>query len=151
MRHEILGGSSPRPPGSGTAQPGIDNNMFLMTRVREESVQFGTRPGILRGMAVTRRGDHLRRCGAVGHLHRAGCAPAGVLAELGFTVAFGVLLDIFIVRAVLVPALAYDIGPTIRWPSKLSTTGQQLPKPGRPPRTRPPTDAMTRQHHASTP
>jgi len=65
-----------------------------------------------------------------------------------------VLLDIFIVRAVLVPALAYDIGPTIRWPSKLSTTGQQLPKTRA--ATAHPTsnrrdDAMTRQHHASTP
>jgi len=73
-----------------------------------------------------------------------GLLPLVFLADLGFAVAFGVLLDTFIVRVVLVSALAYDIGPTIWWPpSKPAATGQQFPRTGRPPRTRPPADAMT--------
>jgi RND superfamily putative drug exporter len=103
--------------------------MFLMTRVREESVHFGTRPGILRGLAVT--GGVITSAGVVlaATFTVLGVLALLFLAELGFAVAFGVLLDTVIVQAVLVPALAYDIGPTIRWPSsKLATTGQQLTK-----------------------
>ena len=111
--------------------PGIDDNIFLMTRVREESVQFGTRPGILRGLAVT--GGVITSAGVVlaATFTVLGVLPLVFLAELGFAVAFGVLLDTFVVRTVLVPALAYDIGPTIWWPSRLSGTDQPLPKPGR--------------------
>jgi RND superfamily putative drug exporter len=81
-----------------------------------------------------------------------GVLPLVFLADLGFAVAFGVLLDTFIVRVVLVSALAYDIGPTIWWPpSKLAATGQQFPRTGRPPRTRPPADAMTATTPCITP
>ncbi|HEY5151123.1 MAG TPA: MMPL family transporter, partial [Mycobacterium sp.] len=110
---------------------GIDYNIFLMTRVREESLHFGTRPGILRGLAVT--GGVITSAGVVlaATFTVLGVLPLVFLAELGFAVAFGVLLGTFVVRTVLVPALSYDIGPTIWWPSKLSSTGQPLPKPGR--------------------
>ena len=50
-----------------------------------------------------------------------GVLPILFLAQLAFIVAFGVLLDTFVVRSLLVPALAHDIGPKIWWPSKLAT------------------------------
>jgi RND superfamily putative drug exporter len=98
---------------------GIDYNIFLMTRVREESLKLGTRPGILKGLTVT--GGVITSAGVVLAATFAvlGTLPLVFLAELGFAVAFGVLLDTIIVRSLLVPALAYDIGAKIWWPSKL--------------------------------
>ena len=121
---------------------GIDDNIFLMTRVREESVHFGTRPGILRGLAVT--GGVITSAGVVlaATFTVLGVLPLVFLADLGFAVAFGVLLDTFIVRTVLVPALAYDIGPTI-WCRRPSWPPASVPKTRAAPRTRPPADAMT--------
>ena len=99
---------------------GIDYNIFLMTRVREETTSFGTRSGVLRGLAVT--GGVITSAGVVLAATFAvlGVLPLVFLAELGFAVAFGVLLDTLIVRTILVPALAYDIGRRIWWPSALA-------------------------------
>lgn len=99
---------------------GIDYNIFLMTRVREETLQFGTRSGILRGLSVT--GGVITSAGIVLAATFAvlGILPLVFLAELGFAVAFGVLLDTIVVRSILVPALSYDIGKKIWWPSKLA-------------------------------
>lgn len=99
---------------------GIDYNIFLMTRVREESLRHGTRPGILRGLVAT--GGVITSAGLVLAATFAvlGVIPILFLAQLAFIVAFGVLLDTFLVRSLLVPALAYDIGRTIWWPSRLS-------------------------------
>ena len=87
--------------------------MFLMTRVREKSEHFDTRPGIPRGLAVT--GGVITSAGVVLSATSTvlGVLPLVFLAELGFAVAFGVLLDTLIVQAVMVPALAHDIGPSI--------------------------------------
>jgi RND superfamily putative drug exporter len=98
---------------------GIDYNIFLMTRVREESVRIGTRAGVLRGLAVT--GGVITSAGVVLAATFAvlGSLPITPLFQLGVTVAIGVLLDTVVVRSVLVPALALDLGPRIWWPSRL--------------------------------
>ncbi len=99
---------------------GIDYNIFLMTRVREESLVHGTRTGVLRGLAVTGGVITSARVMLAATFAVLGVLPLVFLAELGFAVAFGVLLDTIIVRSVLVPALSYDIGRKIWWPSKLA-------------------------------
>ena len=98
---------------------GIDYNIFLMTRVREESQKIGTRAGVIKGVTVT--GSVITSAGIVLAATFAvlGLLPLVPLAELGFAVAFGVLLDTIIVRSILVPALVHEIGPKIWWPSKL--------------------------------
>ncbi len=101
---------------------GIDYNIFLMTRVREEALQHGTREGIVRGLAVT--GGVITSAGLVlaATFAALGVIPVLFLAQIAFIVAFGVLLDTFVVRSLLVPALTYDIGRAIWWPSKLAAT-----------------------------
>lgn len=102
---------------------GIDYNIFLMTRVREESTRHGTREGILRGLSIT--GGVITSAGLVLAATFAALSviPILFLVQLAFIVAFGVLLDTFVVRSLLVPALSYDIGRTIWWPSKLWRKG----------------------------
>lgn len=98
---------------------GIDYNIFLMTRVREESLKIGTRKGVIKGLTVT--GGVITSAGIVLAATFAVLAvlPLVFLAQLGFAVAFGVLLDTIIVRSLLVPALVHVIGPKIWWPSKM--------------------------------
>ena len=98
---------------------GIDYNIFLMTRVREESIKLGTSEGVIKGVTVT--GAVITSAGIVLAATFAvlGLLPLVPLAELGFAVGFGVLLDTIIVRSILVPALVHEIGPKIWWPSKL--------------------------------
>ncbi|WP_125098922.1 MMPL family transporter [Leucobacter chromiireducens] len=99
---------------------GIDYNIFLMTRVREESLAHGTRAGVLRGLSIT--GGVITSAGLVLAATFAALSviPILFLVQIAFIVAFGVLLDTFIVRSLLVPALSYDIGRAIWWPSKLA-------------------------------
>jgi RND superfamily putative drug exporter len=100
---------------------GIDYNIFLMTRVREESISLGTRPGILRGLTVT--GGVITSAGVVlaATFLVLGVLPLVFLQQIGFAVAAGVLLDTLVVRSLLVPALSYDIGRRIWWPSRLAS------------------------------
>ncbi|MCD1144368.1 MMPL family transporter [Kocuria sp. LUK] len=95
---------------------GIDYNIFLMSRVREESLVHGTRAGILRGLTLT--GGVITSAGIVLAATFAALAviPIMFLVQLAFIVAFGVLLDALIVRSLLVPALTYDVGRSIWWP-----------------------------------
>jgi RND superfamily putative drug exporter len=99
---------------------GIDYNIFLMSRVREEAGKHGPRHGALTGLAAT--GGVITSAGAVlaGTFAALATLPVTFLAELGFAVAFGVLLDTIIVRSVLVTALNLDLGRWVWWPSKLA-------------------------------
>ncbi len=103
---------------------GIDYNIFLMTRVREESLKMGTRAGMTKALTVT--GGVITSAGIVLAATFAvlGILPLVFLAELGFAVGFGVLLDTMLVRSILVPALVHEIGPKVWWPSKLQHHGK---------------------------
>jgi putative drug exporter of the RND superfamily len=99
---------------------GIDYNIFLMTRVREESGKSGTRRGALSGLAAT--GGVITSAGLVlaGTFAVLGTLPLVEFTEIGFAVALGVLLDTIVVRSVLVTALTLDLGRHIWWPSALA-------------------------------
>ena len=99
---------------------GIDYNIFLMARVREESAHLGTRRGMRKGLAVT--GGVITSAGIVlaGTFSVLAILPLVTLTEVGFVVAFGVLLDTLIVRSILVPALTLDVGARMWWPSNLA-------------------------------
>jgi RND superfamily putative drug exporter len=99
---------------------GTDYNIFLMTRVHEESRRHGTRRGALIGLAAT--GGVITSAGLVlaGTFVALGTLPLVFVTEIGFAVAFGVLLDTFVVRSVLVTALNLDVGRHIWWPSRLA-------------------------------
>jgi RND superfamily putative drug exporter len=103
---------------------GVDYNIFLMARTREETHEHGTRKGMLRGLAVT--GSVITSAGIVlaGTFAVLGVLPVVYLTELGFVIAFGVLLDTLIVRSILVPALVFDIGAKIWWPSRLAQASE---------------------------
>lgn len=98
---------------------GIDYNIFLMTRIREETVSIGTRAAAVRGLAVT--GGVITSAGVVlaATFSVLAVLPLVVLIEVGSAVAFGVLVDTLIVRSILVPALVVDVGSIIWWPGKL--------------------------------
>ena len=112
---------------------GIDYNIFLMTRVREEALQHGTRRGAVVGLAAT--GGVITSAGIVlaGTFGALASLPLVAFVEIGFAVAFGVLLDTIIVRSVLVTALNLDIGRHMWWPSKLAHKHDDpSDKPGEP-------------------
>lgn len=99
---------------------GIDYNIFLMTRVREEALRYGTREGFVRGVALT--GGVITSAGIVLAATFAALyvIPILFLAQLAFIVAFGVLLDTFVVRTLLVPGLGVSLGRSLWWPLRLA-------------------------------
>ncbi|MEU3670177.1 MMPL family transporter [Streptomyces virginiae] len=111
---------------------GVDYNIFLMSRVREETLRSGTREGVLRGLVTT--GGVITSAGVVLAATFAALMviPLAFLVQIAFIVAFGVLLDTLVVRSLLVPALIIDIGPRAWWPTALSRPGR-----GTGPRTEP--------------
>jgi RND superfamily putative drug exporter len=107
---------------------GIDYNIFLMTRVREEAIKRDARRGALTGLAAT--GGVITSAGFVlaGTFAVLATIPATFLTELGFAVAFGILLDTIIVRSVLVTALNLDLGRWMWWPSRLAHKPDPAPE-----------------------
>ena len=105
---------------------GIDYSIFLMTRAREEVAFYGPHDGVMRGLRVT--GGVITSAGLVLAATFAALAviPILFLAQIAFIVAFGVLLDTFIVRTLLVPALAIDMGWFTWWPIRPKPTKNQL-------------------------
>ncbi|MEU9201567.1 MMPL family transporter [Streptomyces sp. NPDC048332] len=99
---------------------GVDYNIFLMSRVREEALEHGARQGVLRGLVST--GGVITSAGVVLAATFAALIviPLAFLAQIAFIVAFGVLLDTLVVRSLLAPALVVDIGPRAWWPSRIS-------------------------------
>ncbi|ROQ59236.1 RND superfamily putative drug exporter [Streptomyces sp. 840.1] len=99
---------------------GVDYNIFLMSRVREEALVHGARQGVLRGLVST--GGVITSAGVVLAATFAALIviPLAFLAQIAFIVAFGVLLDTLVVRSLLAPALVVDIGPKAWWPSAVS-------------------------------
>ncbi|WP_433544117.1 MMPL family transporter (plasmid) [Streptomyces sp. CA-294286] len=102
---------------------GVDYNIFLMSRVREESLAHGVREGVRRGLTAT--GGVITSAGVVlaATFAALGVIPLAFLLQIAFIVAFGVLLDTLVVRSLLVPALVRDIGRKAWWPGVLSRTG----------------------------
>ena len=105
---------------------GIDYNIFLMTRVREEAREIGTRRGALVGLAAT--GGVITSAGLVlaGTFAVLGTLPVVTFAEIGVAVALGVLLDTLVVRPVLVTALNLDLRGRTWWPSRLASQDAAL-------------------------
>ncbi|WP_173076069.1 MMPL family transporter [Phytohabitans rumicis] len=106
---------------------GIDYNIFLMTRVREEAARHGTKRAALIGLAAT--GGVITSAGLVlaGTFAVLATLPLTAFAEIGFAVAFGVLLDTIVVRAVLVTSLNLDIGRHMWHPSRLAKVPDESP------------------------
>ena len=96
---------------------GVDYNIFLMSRVREEAVDGGTRKGVLRALVAT--GPVITGAGLIlaGTFAALTPLPLWILAEIGLTVSLGILIDTFLVRTVAVPALVTLFGERSWWPS----------------------------------
>ncbi len=111
---------------------GVDYNIFLVARAREETEKHGSEQGMLRALAVT--GGVITSAGIVlaGTFSVLAVLPLTFLTELGFVVAFGVLLDTFLVRSVLVPAAALTLGDKFWWPSSLSKKDDPAKQPSAP-------------------
>ncbi|MGW5638300.1 MMPL family transporter [Streptomyces sp. NPDC003832] len=110
---------------------GVDYNIFLMSRVREEALVLGNRRGVLRGLTTT--GGVITSAGVVLAATFAALMviPLAFLVQIAFIVAFGVLLDTLVVRSLLVPALVIDVGPRAWWPSALARRKDDADTPAR--------------------
>src|SRR6188472_2951245 len=119
---------------------GVDYNIFLMARVREEALGRPTREAMRQGLAVT--GGVITSAGIVlaGTFSVLAVLPLVALTQIGITVAFGVLLDTFVVRSFLVPALTFELGERVWWPSSLTRRRETV----EPSRVAPPAEPIGR-------
>src|SRR5215472_13822586 len=106
---------------------GVDYNIFLMTRVREEAIKRDARHGAIIGMAATGGVITSAGCVLAGTFAVLATIPATFLTEIGFAVAFGILLDTIVVRLLLVTALNLDVGRWMWWPSPLARKPDPAP------------------------
>ncbi|MEW2339771.1 MMPL family transporter [Streptomyces griseoaurantiacus] len=104
---------------------GVDYNIFLMSRAREETFRFGVRQGVLRALVAT--GGVITSAGVVlaATFAALGVIPLAFLVQVAFIVAFGVLLDTLAVRSLLVPALVRDAGPRAWWPARFGGSAER--------------------------
>lgn len=104
---------------------GVDYTIFLMTRAKEETPEKGTKKAVLHSLTVT--GGVITSAGVVLAATFAALSviPLMFMVQLAFIVAFGVLLDTFIVRTLLIPGLVTDIGQKVWWPSRQSKESQE--------------------------
>jgi RND superfamily putative drug exporter len=95
---------------------GVDYNIFLVARARQEAAEHGTADGMHRALAST--GAVITSAGIVlaGTFSILALIPFVALVQLGVIIAFGVLLDTLLVRSVIVPAMVWDAGPRVWWP-----------------------------------
>ncbi|RKN50681.1 MMPL family transporter [Micromonospora endolithica] len=98
---------------------GVDYNIFLVTRAREDARRTGTREGMLSALRVT--GGVITSAGILLAAVFAvlGVLPLILLTQIGVIVCVGVLLDTLLVRTVLVPALAFVLGDRFWWPGRI--------------------------------
>jgi putative drug exporter of the RND superfamily len=96
---------------------GVDYTIFLVTRAREETPRHGTREGFVRAVSAT--GAVITSAGIVlaAVFCVLGVLPLIVLTQIGIIVGLGILLDTFVVRTMIIPALFTLIGPAIWWPA----------------------------------
>ncbi len=108
---------------------GVDYSIFLMTRAREETAALGHRRGVLVALTVT--GGVITSAGIVlaATFGALAVLPILFLAQIAFIVAFGVLLDTVVVRSLLVPALALDLGSRTWWPGRPARAGRTAEEP----------------------
>lgn len=109
---------------------GVDYNIFLVSRIQQVAAEQGHRAGVLAGVTIT--GGVITSAGAVlaATFLALTLAPQVAFIEIGVLVAVGVLIDTFVVRSVLVPALAFDVGHRFWWPGRLSRGPVAARKPG---------------------
>jgi RND superfamily putative drug exporter len=102
---------------------GSDYNIFLMSRAREEADRLGTSAGMLRAVAAT--GPVITSAGIIlaGTFGILIVLPVWPLAEIGFAVSIGVLIDTFLVRSICVPAGVWLLGDRVWWPARVGGEG----------------------------